>query len=197
VVLPAAHLHATRPLVVRFGALHIDETGQRLCAVAAALRPSQDFDLFDVEQRGDSPDTAEVDVIDDETDGRVRCTLVLLQFARATNLEIAFATYGHGPVQVRHEEPRLLEMLHGQLLDGVGVENGDACSHLIRGTLTEIGGDDDFLECFAGGCARDGGEQKDNGAVSEYASLPGYRVEHGRILFLRRYYPVQVLRVPG
>src|SRR5690606_31707492 len=91
VVLPAAHLHATRPLVVRFGALHIDETGQRLCAVAAALRPSQDFDLFDVEQRGDSPDTAEVDVIDDETDGRVRCTLVLLQFAHAANLEIACA----------------------------------------------------------------------------------------------------------
>ena len=57
----------------------VDQPGQRVGAIARALRSAQHFDLLDVEGAGGHADPAEVDVVDQQTDRRIRRPLVLLQ----------------------------------------------------------------------------------------------------------------------
>ena len=68
VVVACSESHPAAPLSGWHGGLHIHEPSQRIRAVATALRTSQHHDLLHVEQGRERADTAEIDVVDQETD---------------------------------------------------------------------------------------------------------------------------------
>ena len=171
-----------------FCATHVDESGQCVRAVTRTLRPTQDFDLLHVEQCRNSANAAEVNVIDQEADGWIRCALVLLKLANATHLEIAGTVAVTRPVQVWDRVDQLLEMLHGHALDFFAIEHSDAGRHVGCGALAKICEHNDLVD----GVGRPGTGRKDAGKRGEIPQS----FDFIHIPFLRRHYPVQVLRVP-
>ena len=87
--------------ITGLGTLHIDQTCQRICAVTSALRASQDFDLLNIPERCDGANTAEVNIIDDQTDGRVWCSLVLGELTDTANLNVLRPVPVARPVEIR------------------------------------------------------------------------------------------------
>ena len=130
----------------RLGAAHIDQAAQRIGAVPAALRTTQDFHRPDVEQGRHGADATEVDIIDDEADRRVRRALVLLELTHAANLEIASPVTVAGPAQVRHDVDEFLEVLHRRRLDECRIEDADAGRQLGDGALAKVRRDDDLVD---------------------------------------------------
>ncbi len=146
IVTTSGELHASFAFSGRHGALHVHESGQRIRAVAGALGTAQHLYALDVERRRNRADAAEIDVVDQETDGRIGRALVLLQFADAADLQVPCAMAVARPVQVRHHVDQFLEVLHRELPDLVGVEDRDARRHLARRPPAEVCRHDDFLD---------------------------------------------------
>ena len=105
---------------------HVNEPAERVRAVARALRAAQHLDAIDVEQRADAAEPREVDVVDDETDRRIRRAVVLLELADAAQLKVARARAFAGQVQVRDAADRFLEMLLRRGSELVAIEHADA-----------------------------------------------------------------------
>ena len=95
--------------------LDLDEAAERVRAVARALGSAQHLDLLDVEGRRDHADAAEVDLVDEEADRRIRRALVLLEFADAAELEIARPRACAGPGKRRQLRQEFLEVNHGRI----------------------------------------------------------------------------------
>ncbi len=74
-------------LIFRIAAAHDDEAAERIGAVVQALRPAQHFDAIDIERRRGHAHAAEIDIVDQEADGRIRRALPLLALTDAANLE--------------------------------------------------------------------------------------------------------------
>ena len=115
---------------LRIARLDLDEPAERIRAVARALRAAQHLHLLDVESRGDHADAAEVDLVHQESDGRIRRALVLLELADAAQLEVARARARPGPGQRRNLRQQFLEMDDGGLAHVLGGEHGDAARTL-------------------------------------------------------------------
>src|SRR5690606_8433948 len=71
---------------------------------------------------------------------------VLLELTDAAQLEVAGARAFAGPVQVRHAQRNLLEVLQARRLELLGIEHGHAARQILRIDLAELRGDDDLLE---------------------------------------------------
>ena len=125
VVVTGADLQTTAMCCGRLRALHVHESGQRVCPIARALGASQYINLLHVEQGCDCADAAEVDVVDQEADGRVRRALVLFKFADSANLQIAGAMAIARPIDVRQGINQFFEMLYRLLLNRLLIENAD------------------------------------------------------------------------
>ncbi len=117
-------LRAEFPDRLRVARLHLDQPAERIRPVARALRAAQHLHLLHVECRGDHADAAEVDLVHQETDGRIRRALVLLELADAPQLEVARARTRAGPGQRGNLRQQLLEMDHGCLAHVPGSEHG-------------------------------------------------------------------------
>ncbi len=88
-VLACHRLCRERRRGLRIARVELDQAGERIRAVARALRPAQNLDLLDIEQRRRHADAAEIDVVDQESDRRVGRALVLLELADPAQLEVA------------------------------------------------------------------------------------------------------------
>src|SRR5690606_23062354 len=102
-VVTAGQLEVRGQRLGRLGGAHVDEPAERVRAVARPLRTAQHLDALDVEQRRDGADRREVDVVDQETDRRIRRALVLLELADAAQLKVPRSGPFAGPIEVRHE----------------------------------------------------------------------------------------------
>ena len=146
IVAARRQLHATFAFRRRQRALHVDESRQRIGAVAGALRTAQHLDVLNVERRRNRADAAEIDIVDQEADRRIRRALVLLEFTDTANLKVTRTMAVSRPVQVRDHVDQFFEVLHRQLLDFIGIECRHTRGNLARRTLAEVRGDDDFLD---------------------------------------------------
>ncbi len=173
--------------------MHVDEPGERIGAVARALRPAKHFDLFDIEQRRDGANTAEIDIVDNEPNGWIWRALVLRKLADATNLEITRPVTVAGPVQVGHELGQLLEMLHGELIDRLLIEDRDYGRQFRGCPFAIVGRYDNFFDRLL--CERYRQGKKTQREARAEPSPGMFDWKHREILFLRRHYPDQVLRV--
>ncbi len=125
--------------------LNVNEARKPVRSVARSLRTAQHLDLLDVEKCRHHADSAEIDVVDNESDRGVRRSLVLLALTDTANLKIARTRGLTGPIQVRHEQHHILEMLHTRVCQRIGIEHGNAGRELRRCPLAPIGRDDDFF----------------------------------------------------
>ena len=145
---------------------HVDQSAERIGAVACALWSAQHFDTLDVEQRGDASEAREVDVVDDEAHGRIRRAFVLLELADAAQLKVASSGTLTRPVQVRHLLHELFEVLHAAHVEIVLVEHADAHRQIRDALLPEVCRDDDLFELSLGArcggpcCGRGGGRDR-------------------------------------
>src|SRR5208282_6630687 len=104
------------------GASHVDESGERIGAVYGPLGSMQHFDMVDIEQGRRHPESAEIDVIDQEAHRWIRSALILLQLADAANLEIARQRGIAGPIEVRYQRQYVLEILPAGIAQRGGVQ---------------------------------------------------------------------------
>ncbi len=121
----------------RIGAAHRNHACERIGTEARALRTSQYFDLRHIEQRRGHADATEIHVIDEESDRRIGCALVLLELADAANLEEARPRGATGPVEVRHLRQHILEMLLAATDERVLVQYRDTCGYLLQGLVAQ------------------------------------------------------------
>ena len=63
----------------------------------------QNFDVVDIEKRRRHPESAEIDVVNQEAHRWIGSALILLQLADAANLEIARQRGIAGPIEVRDQ----------------------------------------------------------------------------------------------
>ncbi len=108
----------------------------------------QHLHLIDIEQRRRGPQSAEVDVVDQESDRRIGRALILLQFAYAANLKVPRPRGVARPVEIGNERQHILEMLPARIVECLVGENRRAARQLARRDRPQCGGDDDFVECI-------------------------------------------------
>ena len=125
IVVANGHLQAAVALRRWRSAAHVNETAKRFGPVPAALRTSQYFYRFDVEQRRDGPDATKIDVVDQETDGWIRRALVLLQLTDAANLEVPGTVAVARPAEIGHDVDEFFEVLHSRFFDNGRVDDAD------------------------------------------------------------------------
>ena len=130
---------------LRIAGTHTDDPGERIGAVGRALRAAQHLDLLDVEGRRRHRDTREIDVVDQEADRGIGRPLVLVEFADATQLEIAWPGGARRPVEVRHERHHILEMLQPCVDDGPLRQDRDARRQHVGGRIAQARSDDQHL----------------------------------------------------
>jgi len=130
--------------------LYIDKPRQCIGAVPGSLGPAQNFDCLYVEQGRNGADTAKIDVIDQETDRGIGCSLVLLQLSDTANLQITCPVTVARPVEIWHDIDELLEMLHSEFFDDSSIKYRDAGGYFASRSYPEIGRDDDFVDRFRG-----------------------------------------------
>jgi hypothetical protein len=126
------------------------------------------FDSVDVEQRRGRPEAAEIDIIDEKSDGRVGCPLVLLQFADAADLKVARPRRVAGPIEVRHQGQNVLQVLPARVVQCIGVQHRDASRQFGKGQRPESGRDRDFIQLrVAAGVRSHGGGRGGQGGHRE------------------------------
>ena len=130
----------------RLARARIDQSSQRIGAVARALRPAQDLHAAQVETRGDAADGGEVDVVQQETHRGVRRAFVLRAFADSAHLEITRPGRSAGPVQVGRKLHQLLEVLHRRAPDCLRVQHRNAGRQVQAAHLLQRGRDHHFLQ---------------------------------------------------
>jgi len=139
---PAVGLYAGLKFGGRIGRLHVDQAGERVRAIPRALGAPQHIHLLDVEERRGAAQAGQVDVVDQESNRRIRRALVLLEFADATNLQVSRAIAITRIRQVRHKRDQFLEVLHARVANRRAVEHGDTCRHSLRAGLAKCGHDE-------------------------------------------------------
>ena len=141
-----AKLDPTAESRARVGALRVDQAAQGICAVACTLRAAQHIDLVHVEERCSPAQAAEIDVIDQETDGRIGRPLVLFELTDSADLKIARPRSIAGPIKIGHESRHILEILLACVLQKLGVEHGDRRWDLKRRNGPQGRRHDDLLQ---------------------------------------------------
>ena len=147
-ILAGSQARHTGPLIGRINALHKDQTGQRVCAIATALRTPEDFNLLNIEKRRNCANSAEVDVIDQEAYRWIRRTFILLEFTNTADLKKPGAVSVSRPIDIGKGINQFFEMLNSRLLDHCTVKNRNTKRHLGDASLSKVCSDYDLFERF-------------------------------------------------
>ena len=97
-----------------------------------ALRSAQHFDALDIEQRRRHADAAEIDIVDEKPDRRIRRALIFLALADATNLEETGSRCAARVMQVRHRCQHILEVLPTRVTQDLRIEHRDLDQVIAR-----------------------------------------------------------------
>ncbi len=117
-------------------------------AVEGALRTTQDLDPLQVQQiELAAPDTAVIDVVDIDADGRVE-GLQGVRLAHAADVDIGRVrrTPALDQVQVRHRALQVRDLLRARALQRLAAEGREGQRGLLGRFLGAAGGDDDVLD---------------------------------------------------
>ena len=82
-VVACTQLNVSACCIRRLRALCVNETAERVGAVAHTLRPAQHLDVIDIEQCRSAAQAAEIDVINEQTYGRIGRALILFELTDA------------------------------------------------------------------------------------------------------------------
>ena len=148
VIVSRGQLEFAGKFVSRSRTLHINEPGQCVGPVTRSLGTSQDFNLFNIPQRRNRPDTAEIDIVHDKSDRRVWGALVLRQLTDPADLNVARPVTITGPVEIGQAADEFFKMLDGRSRDRFGVQHGDTGRDICSRPAAIIGGDNYFGECI-------------------------------------------------